>query len=134
VGFDHGDFVKMLGVGQDTRRGHEPAGEGPLEIHDIKDVVFDLVGVDGNGPLDLFDRPPVNVEHAIQDGTGVENAAQRFAQVPQFVRCLGLEVAELVEGPDAGEAGLDEAGVGGPLARQWQGSHRFHSGSIERSQ
>ena len=38
-------------------------------------------------------------------------------EVPQLAGRLRLEMAELVEGLDAGQAGLDEAGVGGPTAR-----------------
>src|SRR4029077_17398003 len=33
MGLDHMGFVEVLGVGQNARRGHEPAGERPVEIH-----------------------------------------------------------------------------------------------------
>jgi hypothetical protein len=134
VGLDHHGFVEMLGISENARRGHEPAGEGSVEIHDVENVILDLIGIDGDGPLDLFNWPPVNVEGAIQDDIGTENFAQGLGKVPQLAGVLGLKVAELVEGADTGQARLDEAGVGGPLARQRQGTHRFHSGSIERSQ
>jgi hypothetical protein len=135
VGLDWHGLVKILGVGQNARWGHEPAGEGPVEIHDVENMVFDVVGIDGNGPLDLFDGPPVNIERAVQDDTSVENFAQGLGEVPQLVAVLRLKVAHLVEGSDASQTGLDVARVGGPLGSgQWQGSHRFHSGNIERSQ
>jgi hypothetical protein len=82
VGLDWHSLVKILGVGQDARRGHEPAGEGPVEIRDVENVILNLVGIDGDGPLDLFDGPPVNVEGAIQDDSGIENFAQRLGEVP----------------------------------------------------
>jgi len=117
VGFDHHGFVEMLGVSQNARRGHEPAGEGPVEIHDVKNVILDILAVDGDGPLKLFDRPPVNVEHTIEDDIGTENFAQGPGEVPELAGVLRLKVPELVEGADAGQTGLNEAGVSGPLAR-----------------
>jgi hypothetical protein len=134
VGFDWHSLVKILGVGQDARRDRKPADEGPVEIYDIENVILNLVRIDGDGPLDLFDGPPVNIEGTVQDDLGTENLAQGFAKVPKLAGVLGLKVSELVESPDAGQAGLDEARVAGTLARQGQGTHRFHSGSMERSQ
>jgi hypothetical protein len=85
--------VKILGVGQDARRGHEPAGEGPVEIHDVENVIFNFVGIDGDGPLDLFGGPPVNVEGAIEDDISIENFAQGLGEVPQLVPVLELKSA-----------------------------------------
>src|SRR5580765_3283522 len=117
VGLDHMGFAKVLGIGQNARRGHEQGGEGPVEIHDVENVVLDVFAVNGDGPLDLFDRPPVNVEGTVQDDRGVENFAQGLGEVPQAAGVLRLKVTELVEGADAGQAGLDEAGVGEPFGR-----------------
>ena len=93
VGFDwHSDFVKILGVGQDARRDRKPADEGPVEIYDIENVILNLVGIDGDGPLDLFDGPPVNVEDTIQDGTAASKMlAQGFAQGAEACRRSGIE-------------------------------------------
>jgi hypothetical protein len=88
MGLDHMGFVKVLGVSENARRGHEPAGEGPVEIHDVENVVLDLVGINSDGPLDLFDRPPVNIERTVQDNTGIENFAQGLGEVPQLVAVL----------------------------------------------
>jgi hypothetical protein len=93
VGFDRHSLVKILGVGQDARRDREPAGEGPVEIHDVENVILDLVGIDGNGPLDLFGGPSVNVEGAIQNDIGTENFAQGLGEVPKLAGVLGLKVS-----------------------------------------
>jgi hypothetical protein len=146
VGFDYHGFMEMVGVGQNARRGHEPTDKRPLEIHDVENMIFDLAGVGGDGPLDLREGPSVNVEGAVQDDISAKNFAQGFAQVSECnqdadcVAWLGggtqlrLEVTQLVERPDARQARLDEAGVSDAFARRGQGTHRFHSGNIERSQ
>jgi hypothetical protein len=93
VGLDHTGLVKILGVGQNARRGHEPAGEGPVEIHDVENVILDVLAVNSDGSLDLFDRPPVNVEGTVQDDPGVEDFAQGLGEVPQLAGVLRLEMA-----------------------------------------
>ena len=137
VGFDDSRLVPMGSVHEDARRDNETGVKGAAIVDHVEDMIFDRFAPGGQSFLELFGGPPMNVEDAVEDYAGIEDLTQWGTQVAQVVIVRRLEVADLVEGPDSAELGLDVAGKGDIFAHVAAGEHwthrRFHKGSFERT-
>jgi hypothetical protein len=106
-----------------------------VEVDGVEDVIFEqgrVIGGVEEGILDAAEGPAVDVELAIKDDRGVENLTQRLSEMTEEAGVIAvdvgvkLEVAQLIEGPDAVELGLDVARIVDQILLVFGREHRKH--------